>query len=65
MNGCEGTLLKTSEPCGRKLFRCKKCEHVGCNQAARYCDRQGFVNGRCQGCNRLGFFAPMEEDGHA
>lgn len=52
---CSGTKTATNEPCGSILFRCKACEHLGCNQGAdNACTAQGFRAARCKGCGKLG-----------
>jgi hypothetical protein len=60
---CIGTKTTSNEPCGSILFRCKSCEHLGCNQGAdNACTHQAFRAARCRKCGKLGQNKMVKDD---
>jgi hypothetical protein len=51
MASCPGTKIKKNWPCLTVLYRCKRCNNVGCDQAqVGECSNQGFRLGKCLRC---------------
>lgn len=51
MATCNGKMTKTHSRCNRNLFRCKKCDKVGCDHALEgQCSNQNFQGGKCESC---------------
>jgi len=55
MASCSGKRSTGKNPCGGPLYKCNKCNSVGCEQAPPdSCSNQSFQNFKCIKCGASG-----------
>ena len=61
---CHGE--KDKHICKNPVFRCSECGNYGCDQeAVDICTEQGFKNGKCLHCRKVGNRIPVTKEEYA